>query len=94
MLSRAFVLGDMIALYQVLADAGRPLSEAASLVWDDVELWTDGLGLLTVHWSETNTKPWIVYLTLQWRNSSSTWNAVQVLARGPDPAARPVLLRE
>ena len=82
MFGRVFVFRDMIALYQVLADAGMRLSEVASLVWDDVELWTDGLGLLTVHWSKTNTKPWIVYLTLQWSNSPSTWSAVQVLARG------------
>ena len=64
MLSHVFVFRDMIALYQVLADAGLRLSEAASLVWDNVEFWTDGLGRLTVHWSKTNTKPWIVYLTL------------------------------
>ena len=37
----------MIALSQVLADAGLRLSEAASLVWNDVEWWTDGLGYVT-----------------------------------------------
>ena len=52
-----------IALCQVLADAGLRRSEAASLVWDDVELWTDGSGRLTVRRSKTDTEPRIVYLT-------------------------------
>ena len=33
MFSRVFVFRDIIALYQVLADAGMRRSEAAALVW-------------------------------------------------------------
>ena len=38
-------------------------TEAAVLVWDDVELWTDGSGRLTVRQSKTDTEPRFVYLT-------------------------------
>ena len=64
MLSRVFVFGDMIAQYQVLADAGLRRSEAAALVWDDIARWDNGSGRLTVRRSKTDTTPRPVYLTL------------------------------
>ena len=38
-------------------------TEAASVVWDDVELWIDGSGRLTVRRSKTDAEPRVVYLT-------------------------------
>ena len=52
------------ALCHIMADAGLRRSEAPSLVWDDVELWTNGSGRLTVRQSKTDTEPRAVYLTL------------------------------
>ena len=46
-----------------MADAGLRHSEALSLVWDDVELLTDGSGRLTVCRSKTDTDSRVVYLT-------------------------------
>ena len=53
----------MIALYQVLADAGLRRSEAATLVWDDIARWDNGSGRLTVRRSKTDATPRTVYLT-------------------------------
>ena len=63
MFGRVFVFRDMIALYQVLADAGMRRSEAAALVWDDIARWDNGSGRLTVRRSKTDTTPRPVYLT-------------------------------
>ena len=63
MFGRVFVFRDMIALYQVLADAGMRRSEAAALVWDDIARWDNGSGRLTVRRSKTDATPRTVYLT-------------------------------
>ena len=63
MFGRVFVFRDMIALYQVLADAGLRRSEAATLVWDDIARWDNGSGRLTVRRSKTDATPRTVYLT-------------------------------
>lgn len=52
-----------IALCRVISDAGLRRSEAAALVWEDVQRWEDGSGRLTVRRSKTDADPRTVYLT-------------------------------
>lgn len=52
-----------IALCHVVSDAGLRRSEAAALVWEDVQRWEDGSGRLTVRRSKTDAEPRTVYLT-------------------------------
>ena len=52
-----------IALCRVLSDAGLRRSEAAALVWDDVDVWDDGSGRLTVRRSKTDAGARTVYVT-------------------------------
>ena len=53
---------DMAICY-VMSDAGLRRSEAAALVWDDLEIWEDGTGRLTVRRSKTDTGARTIYLT-------------------------------
>ncbi|MDE0077009.1 MAG: tyrosine-type recombinase/integrase [Caldilineaceae bacterium] len=52
-----------IALCRVLSDAGLRRSEAAALVWDDVAIWEDGSGRLTLGRSKSDAEERTVYLT-------------------------------
>ena len=52
-----------VALCRVMSDAGLRRSEAASLTWDDLQIWQDGTGRLTVRRSKTDTGARTVYLT-------------------------------
>jgi len=52
-----------IALCRVLSDAGLRRSEAAALVWDDVAIWVDGSGRLTLGRSKSDAEERTVYLT-------------------------------
>jgi len=52
-----------IALCRVLSDAGLRRSEAAALVWDDVAIWDDGSGRLTLGRSKSDVEERTVYLT-------------------------------
>ena len=52
-----------IALCRLMSDAGLRRSEAAALVWDDLEVWADGSGRLTVRRSKTDTGARVVYVT-------------------------------
>lgn len=52
-----------VALCRVMSDAGLRRSEAATLTWDDLQLWDDGTGRLTVRRSKTDTGARTVYLT-------------------------------
>ena len=52
-----------VALCRVMSDAGLRRSEAAALVWDDLQIWEDGTGRLTVRRSKTDAGARTVYLT-------------------------------
>ena len=52
-----------IALCRLMSDAGLRRSEVAALVWDDLEVWADGSGRLTVRRSKTDVGARVVYVT-------------------------------
>ena len=52
-----------LAIIGVLADGGLRRSEAAALTWQDVELWPDGTGRLTVQKGKNQVEPATVAVT-------------------------------
>ena len=46
-----------------MSDAGLRRSEAAALVWENLEVWEDGFGRLTVRRSKSDRGPKTVYIT-------------------------------
>ena len=52
-----------IALCRLMSDAGLRRSEAAALVWDDLDEWEDGSGRLTIRRSKTSAESQTVYVT-------------------------------
>ena len=60
--------GDMdIAIALVMRDAGLRISEAVALTWDDIALWADGSGRLTIRRSKSDqfAAGAVVYLSRQ-----------------------------
>ncbi len=52
-----------LAIIGVLADGGLRRSEAAALIWADVELWPDGTGRITVQRGKNQVQPETVAVT-------------------------------
>ena len=52
-----------LAIIGVLADGGLRRSEAAALTWNDVELWPDGTGRLTIQKGKKQIEPATVAIT-------------------------------
>ena len=52
-----------LAIIGVMADGGLRRSEAAALVWGDVELWDDGTGRITIPKGKNHVEPSTVAVT-------------------------------
>ena len=52
-----------LAIIGVLADGGLRRSEAAAMIWGDVELWADGTGRLTIQRGKNQVEPTTVAVT-------------------------------
>ena len=71
-----------LATIGVLADGGLRRSEAAAMIWGDVELWADGTGRLTVQKGKNQVEPTTVAVT------GATARALgEILPKDADPAA-------
>ena len=71
-----------LAIIGVLADGGLRRSEAAALTWEDVELWPDGTGRLTVQKGKNQAEPATVAVT------TATARALrEIRPEDTDPAA-------